>query len=239
MTTDPMSAGHGDRPRPDHDPHRDEHHEHGDHGDHGDHQRAGGPGAVWDERYAGMDWPTDPDRTLVELVSSLEPGRAVDLGCGPGRNAIWLARHGWRVTGVDASAVGLAQARERAGREGVSLELVHADLLSYVPPPASFELVVVANLHFAPGDREQFFARATAALAPGGHLYVVGHHLDSLGRAGPPLPERLYSEELLGDLLAPLTVEVRRHERPAGDGGSPLVDAVAWASAPESPGASR
>ncbi len=227
MTADPRFASHGDRPRPDHAHHdRDEHH---------DRDVAGTPGAVWDERYAGMDWPTEPDRTLVELVSSLEPGRAVDLGCGPGRNAIWLARQGWRVTGVDASTVGLAQARERAGREGVSLELVHADLLSYVPPPASFELVVVANLHFAPEDRELFFARATAAVAPGGHLYVVGHHLDSLGRAGPPLPERLYSEALLGDLLAPLTVEVRRPERPAGAGGSPLVDAVAWASAPQSP----
>ena len=239
MTTVPRPADPGSRPQApalEHHggAHHDGAHHDGAHHDGAHHDGAGTPGAVWDERYAGIEWPAEPDGTLVELASSLEPGRAIDLGCGPGRNAIWLARQGWRVTGVDASAVGLAQAKERADREGLSLELVHADLLRYVPPPANFELVVVANLHFAPEDRQLFFARATAAVAPGGHLYVVGHHLDSLGRAGPPFPERLYTEALLSDLLAPLAVEVRRHERPAGDAGSPLVDAVAWASAPGS-----
>jgi SAM-dependent methyltransferase len=200
--------------------------------------REGAPaGTVWDERFTATAWPAEPDQTLVELAGRLAPGRALDLGCGPGRNAIWLARQGWRVTGVDASRVGLAQAEERARRAGVSLELVHADLLTFVPPVGSFDLVVVANLHFSPDEREAFFERAVAAVAPAGHLYVVGHHLDSLGRAGPPVPERLYSEALLAQLLAPLDVEVRRHERNATDGGSPLVDAVAWASAP--PGGSE
>ncbi len=209
------------------------------HAHHGQHHRAqhdgqhgtGSPGAAWDERYSGTDWPTDPDAPLVELVSALHPGRAIDLGCGPGRNAIWLARQGWRVTGVDASGVGLAQAKERATREGLVVELVHADLLSYVPSQAAFDLVVVANLHFSPEERGLFFARAVAAVAPGGHLFVTGHHLDSLGQVGPPFPERLYTEELLRELLAPLAVEVRRYERPVGD-GQLAVDAVAWAAAP-------
>ena len=214
------------------------HGQHGPHGPHGPHGGAGSPGAAWDERYAGTDWPTDPDGPLVDLVSTLEPGRAIDLGCGPGRNAVWLARQGWRVTGVDASGVGLAQAKERATREGLVLELVHADLLSYVPSQASFDLVVVANLHFSPDERGLFFARAVAAVAPGGHLFVTGHHLDSLGRVGPPFPERLYTEELLRELLAPLAVEVRRYERPLGD-GQLAVDAVAWASAPTASGGGR
>ncbi len=219
-------------------PPTDAEHGHGGHGQHGQHGGAGSPGAAWDERYAGTDWPTDPDGPLVDLVSTLEPGRAIDLGCGPGRNAVWLARQGWQVTGVDASGVGLAQAKERATREGLVLELVQADLLSYVPSQASFDLVVVANLHFAPEERGLFFARAVAAVAPGGHLFVTGHHLDSLGRVGPPFPERLYTEELLRELLAPLAVEVLRHERPLGD-GQLAVDAVAWASAPTASGGGR
>ena len=200
------------------------------------HDAGESPGAVCDERYSGMDWPTQPDLPLTELAGALDPGRAIDLGCGPGRNAIWLARQGWRVTAVDASAVGLAQAKERAAREGLSLQLVQADLLSYVPAPASFDLVVVANLHLAPEQRAPFFARAVAAVAPGGHIFVIGHHLDSLGRVGPPFPERLYTEALLTELLAPLEVEFRRHERSLGDGGSLAVDAVAWARAPQTSG---
>jgi len=142
------------------------------------------------------------------------------------RNAIWLARQGWRVTGVDASWEGLAQAEARARDAGVSLELVNADVQTYSPPPGSFDLVVVANLHFPPGERADFFNHAAEALSPGGHLYVVGHHPASLGRAGPPFPERLYTE-------------VRRHERPAADGGTPFVDAVAWATASTSEKATR
>ncbi|MST33552.1 methyltransferase domain-containing protein [Acidimicrobiaceae bacterium USS-CC1] len=197
------------------------------------------PGAVWDQRYADTDWPSEPDDALVELAAGLPPGRALDLGCGPGRNAIWLARQGWTVTGIDASAVGLRIAGERAREAGVTLELVQADVLTYTPPPASVDLVVVANLHFAPGEREGFFSRAAMGVRPGGHLYVNGHHLDALGLAGPPVPERLYTEELLADLLAPLEVVVSRRERPAHDGGRPLVDAVAWATVPPDGGEAR
>lgn len=195
--------------------------------------RAADPGAVWDERYAATVWPAAPDETLAELVTPLRAGRALDLGCGPGRNAVFLARLGWQVTGVDASGVGLAQAAARAEEAGVPLQLVQADLLSYEPAPASFDLVVVANLHFAPEDRAGFFARAVAAVAPGGHCYVVGHHLDSLGRAGPPHAERLLTEELLVALLDPLPVQARRQLREVPGATEPLVDAIAWASAPD------
>jgi len=194
-------------------------------------------GAAWDRRYAGERWPTEPDAMLTELAGRLQPGRALDLGCGTGRNAIWLARRGWQVTGVDASKVGLAQARAQADNSGVALELLNEDLLDFEPPAGSFDLVVVANLHFAPGEREAFFARAAVALAPGGHLFATGHHRDSLGRVGPPDPERLYTEPLFAALLPGLEVEVRRYERLGGDGGPPLVDAVAWATAPRAEGA--
>ena len=74
------------------------------------HHVGASPGAAWDRRYAEVDWPRQPDGALVEPL---------DLGCEPGRNAIWLARRGWGVTGVDVSAVALAQAADRAREAGV------------------------------------------------------------------------------------------------------------------------
>jgi SAM-dependent methyltransferase len=69
--------------------------------------------AEWDARYAGKNlvWEAEPNRWVVEVCAGLPPGRALDLACGEGRNALWLARQGWRVTGVDFSRVAL----ERAG----------------------------------------------------------------------------------------------------------------------------
>ncbi len=202
-------------------------------GPHHGHSAAPGPsspGAVWDERFASAEWPGKPDESLVEKVGSLKPGRALDLGCGPGRNAIWLAGQGWQVTGVDASAVGLGQAAHRAAEAGVTAEWLQADLTDYEPPAAQFDLVVLANMHFAPGEREELFARFGRAVAPGGHFYVVGHHLESIGRAGPPDPARLYTEALLQGLFEGFQVEVARRERMGGGGANPLVDVVAWAT---------
>lgn len=195
------------------------------------------PGARWDLRYAEAPWPSDPDEALVELTGSLPPGRALDLGCGPGRNAVFLARRGWTVTGVDASAVGLAQAAARAAAAGVDLDLVQADVLDEELGRQRFDLVVIANLHFPPGQRERFFERVVAALAPGGHCYLAGRHLDSAGGHGPSAPERRYTEALVTELLVPLSVATRRLERPAEGGGPPVVKLVAWATAPSpSPG---
>lgn len=76
-------------------------------------REAGVSRAHWDERYgtAELIWKADPNRFLVEELEGLAPGRALDIACGEGRNAIWLASMGWEVTGVDFSAVGLAKAR--------------------------------------------------------------------------------------------------------------------------------
>jgi len=195
---------------------------------------AGEVGALWDQRFAETDWPDEPDRAVVELTAAVTPGTALDLGAGPGRNAIWLAARGWQVTAVDASAVGLAQARRRAAAAGVALELVVADLFDYRPPAGHFDLVVVANLHVGAAERPRLFELASMAVAPGGHLLVVGHHLDSLGRAGPPDPDRLYTEELLVSLVPTFVVEhVGRMVRPLDGQPEPAVDAVLWARAPE------
>ena len=162
--------------------------------------------AIWDERYATEGWPTDPDPLLVQLVADLAPGAALDLGCGTGRNAVWLAQHGWDVTGVDSSTVGLAQANERAQQTGCALTTIAADLASYATA-GTYQLVVLANMHLPVESREHLFAAAKHAVAIGGHLYVVGHHVESLGLAGPPDPERLFTEELLATAFPELTTQ--------------------------------
>jgi len=193
---------------------------------------------VWDERYASQVWPSDPDPSLVSLAGALTPGSAVDLGAGPGRNAIWLAARGWRVRCVDRSRVGLEQARTRAASFGVALETEEADLTDWESPDRRFDLAVLANIHLPTESLADLVRRAAAALEVGGHLYLVGHHRDSHGRAGPPDPDLLFTEAGIRRILDCIPelhrAEVWRVERAgdgAGGGATPLADVVAWASA--------
>ncbi len=195
-----------------------------------------GPGEMWDRRFAEQGWPTDPDPYLVELAGRLPPGRGLDLGSGPGRNSLWLAAGGWAMTLVDASGVGLDQAITAAGALGVTITTVHADLLGWQPPEACFDLVIVANLHPGPEALAAVLAGAARALRPGGHLYVVGHHMDNLGRHGPPDPDRLLTDERLRTALPDnLGVELLETRNRPGDQGpadqGPAGDTVvlAWA----------
>jgi 2-polyprenyl-3-methyl-5-hydroxy-6-metoxy-1,4-benzoquinol methylase len=102
----------------------------------------------WNARYAQKEllWTAEPNRLLAAEVASLEPGRALDVACGEGRNAVWLAERGWRVTGVDFADVALTKAAELAAARGVEVEWVPADVLEYEPPARSFDLVVVLYL---------------------------------------------------------------------------------------------
>jgi SAM-dependent methyltransferase len=171
--------------------------------------------AAWDQRYSGPDlvWGAGPNRFVAEELAALPPGRAIDLGTGEGRNAIWLAERGWRVTAVDFSAVGLARAARLAAERGVSVEWVQADLLDYQPAPGGYELVLIAYLQLASVSLARVFRAAAAAVAPGGTLLVIGHDRDNIarGHGGPQEPDRLYTPEMITAELDRLAI--RRAER--------------------------
>ena len=184
----------------------------------------------WDRRYdtPRMVWSAEPNRFLRAEAEGLAPGRALDLACGEGRNAIWLARHGWEVTGVDFSAVALAKARQAADDAGVPLRLVQADLADHVPDPGSADLVVVLYLQVPAALRARVLGRAADALAPGGVVLVVTHDLENLtaGHGGPQNPEVLTTPEGVAGDLRGLTIEkAARVRRPVStDTGE--VDAI-------------
>jgi SAM-dependent methyltransferase len=189
----------------------------------------------WDSRYASSErlFSTEPDGTLAELAQDLAPGRALDLGAGEGRNSLWLARRGWDVTAVDQSGVALGRLAAEARRQELAVTTVVADMNEYLAAAGQFDLVVLANLHPTPKERATMLAAAADSLSPGGHLFVVGHHVDSLGIAGPPDPRRLYTEELLAQALPGLELlRLERRDGRHGDTGKRSVDVVAWATRP-------
>ena len=193
----------------------------------------------WDERYRvdELIWKAEPNRFLVEEVALLAPGRALDLACGEGRNALWLAERGWQVTAVDFSAVGLEKARRLASERGLELVLVEADVLEWEPPAASFDLVIVMYLHLPAGARRRVQERAASALAPGATLLVVGHDSTNLteGIGGPQDPAVLFSpEDIVGDLDGLDIERAERARRPVatGSGEVDAIDAIVRAVRP-------
>jgi SAM-dependent methyltransferase len=194
---------------------------------------------AWDERYGGPDliWGAGPNRFVVEELAELTPGRAIDLASGEGRNAIWLASKGWKATGVDFSAVGLARAASLAEQRGVTVQWVTADLREYQPEPAGFDLVLIVYLQLPVADLTPILARAAAALAPGGTLLLVGHDRENLehGVGGPQDPVRLHTAEEIVAALPGLRIDVaERRKRPVmtPDGEKDAIDTVVRAVRP-------
>jgi len=169
----------------------------------------------WDDRYGGSElvWGAGPNRFLAEEIPGLKPGTALDVACGEGRNAIWLAEQGWRVVGVDFSPVGLDKARRLATARGVAVEWVEGDLASWETPDR-YDLVVVLYLQLPADLRHQVLARMAASVAAGGTMLVVGHALANLagGYGGPQDPGVLYRpEDVAGDLVGVLEIERAEH----------------------------
>jgi SAM-dependent methyltransferase len=157
--------------------------------------------AFWDERYRSTSalWSGHPNPQLVTEAANLAPGRALDVGCGEGADAIWLAERGWLVTAVDISTVALARGAARAA-EGSAviarrITWLHADLSGWIPEAAHYDLVSLQFMHLPTEPRDSLFRRLAASVAPGGSLLIVGHHPSDLQTTAmrPPTPDLLFT----------------------------------------------
>jgi SAM-dependent methyltransferase len=178
--------------------------------------------AFWDERYGSTEnlWSGQPNARLMEEVQALRPGAALDVGCGEGADAIWLAQLGWTVTGIDISKVALHRARAHASAAGPEverrIEWVQVDLDEYLPAASAFTLVSAHYMHLPTLARIRLHGRLAHAVAPEGILLIVSHDPTDLqttmGR--PPLPDFFATAPEVAASLAPeeweiLTAEAR------------------------------
>ena len=164
--------------------------------------------ASWEERYGSSDrvWSGRPNAQLIAEASGLAPGTALDVGCGEGADAIWMASRGWRVTAVDFATTALRRAAAHAEADGADvaarIDWVHADLRSWTPPEG-FDLVSAQYMHLPPVERRDLFTRLAAAVAPGGTLLIVGHDISDIeaGAHRPDMPEMFFTvDEVVGSL---------------------------------------
>ena len=144
----------------------------------------------WDDRYgsASQLWSGQPNPQLVAQTADLTPGDALDVGCGEGADAIWLASQGWTVTAVDISAVALDRAAAHAAARGTEIagriSWRQADLLGWDPGSQQFDLVSAQFMYLPEPDLKSLHRRLAAAVRPGGTLLIVLHHPDSMHAGG-------------------------------------------------------
>ncbi|MET0825074.1 MAG: class I SAM-dependent methyltransferase [Acidimicrobiales bacterium] len=169
---------------------------------------------AWNDRYetAELVWSAAPNQFVVEVLADEPPGIGLDLACGEGRNAIWLAEQGWTMTGADFSAAGLAKAASLARARAVVVTWVEADAVTW-SGPAELDLGLVAYLHLPAAEQAAALANLVAACRPGGLVVVVGHARLNLteGYGGPQVPAILLEpDEVVAD-LGSVTVERAEH----------------------------
>lgn len=192
--------------------------------DHDHHSRE-----FWDAKYTASHriWSGRPNLRLVELVDGLPPADAVDAGCGEGADAIWLARQGWRVTGLDLSQVALDRAARHARDAGVEVDWRFADLVAGDPVPEA-DLVTAQFLHVPPELFDRIYRDLASAVRPGGSLVVAGHHPDDPVPRNPELTRLLFAPEQVTAVLDPAEWEVRVAAAPTREvldhDGAPQLD---------------
>lgn len=203
------------------------------------------PVEFWESRYGEADriWTGRVNRVLADVAADLTrdsaPGRALDLGCGEGGDAVWLAQQGWTVTGVDLSATAIERGRQAAAESGIDpvrLTLVAADLATW-DTTERFDLVTCSFLHAwpVPLPRAEILTRATGFAAPGGHLLITSHaagpsRADAEVHTGHdfPTPESdLADLSLDADQWQVITSELRERAATDPDGtAATLIDVV-------------
>lgn len=190
----------------------------------------------WEQRYAGSDrvWSGRANAALVDVAAGLAPGRALDLGCGEGGDAIWLAEHGWRATGIDIAPSAIAHARAAADQRGLTpdgIEFVVGDLET-LRDDARYDLVTACFLQSPVAlARDDILRRGAELVAPGGRLLIVTHAVP------PPWHPAAHQGETMpqpSDDLAMLALsreqwevelaEVRQREATGPDGQQAVLD---------------
>lgn len=159
----------------------------------------------WDDRYRSADrlWSAGPNLFVEDRLASREPGVGLDLASGEGRNAIWLADRGWRMTAVDFSAV----AADRGTQQSDRVNFVVADVLTW-EPEGTFDLILVAYLHLVAPELRKVVTRSIEWLSPGGELFLIGHDLSNIerGYGGPQVPEILWDLDTMKGWLGDLEI---------------------------------
>jgi len=156
-------------------------------------------------RAGGRDLERQPNPVLVAETTDLAPGSALEVGCGEGVDALWLAGRGWRVTGVDISRVALARAAAQGRAQGLEVEWQHADVLAVPPAAGVYDLVSAQFMHLPAAERVSLYGRLAAAVAPGGTLLIVAHHPSDLHTTmnRPSLYDMFFTPEQLVANLDP------------------------------------
>jgi thioredoxin reductase/SAM-dependent methyltransferase len=165
----------------------------------------------WEEQYRSRPslWSGRPNPPLVEHAADLAPGSALDVGCGEGADAIWLATLGWRVTAVDLSATALERAAGHAAAAGADVasrvEWLRADVTAGMSEGKTYDLVTSHFLHLDGDQRRELFARLATAVAPGGTLLLVGHDLSDpdSGARRPHQPDLFFTADQVAASLDP------------------------------------
>lgn len=135
-------------------------------------------GARWDQIYLNPDAkvPVNPSTLVLETTASLKPGAALDVGMGNGRNAIYLARKGWKVTGIDLSEAAVKQAQQEAAKLKVEIDARAGDVQKMVLGRERYDLIVCTYVHMVAVRSAKKFIDA---LKPGGIIIVEGHHAEA------------------------------------------------------------
>lgn len=170
---------------------------------------------MWDERYGqeGFAFGTEPNDFLREVADRIPRGDVLCLGEGEGRNAVFLAERGCRVTAVDASSVGLDKTQRLAASRSAEVTTVLADLADYTIEASAWDGIVSIFCHLPPVLRAEVHRQVVRGLRPGGVAILEGYTPEQLdfGTGGPPVAELLYEPDTIFRDFAGLELEIAHH----------------------------